>query len=162
MSLKRICEAGSETWQLNTATTRSQSGSLRVRERGSGWLDGFVSGTLAVQTCPLKPAAYVRRCGVRFEVVRGGTKRELRAFADDRSALACVARWAEYRASLSVDLLKADWNWNESGKFDFRDFGRFPRSSEWCGDLNYSATNESYFPGVTILRGFEQFRTYSW
>jgi len=26
MSLKRICEAGSETWQLNTATTRSQPG----------------------------------------------------------------------------------------------------------------------------------------
>lgn len=35
-------------------------GSLRVREAGSGWLDRFVSGTLAVQTCPLKPAAYVR------------------------------------------------------------------------------------------------------
>jgi len=47
------------------------AGSLRVRERGSGWLDRFVSGTLTVQTCPLKPAAYVRRCGVRFEVVRG-------------------------------------------------------------------------------------------
>lgn len=47
------------------------AGSLRARETGAGWLDRFVSGTLAVQTCPLKPAAYVRRCGVRFEVVRG-------------------------------------------------------------------------------------------
>lgn len=84
-------------------------GWLRVRETGSGCLDRFVSGTLAVQTCPLKPAAYVRQCGVRFGVVRGDgvhvtCRNETRgvarpcAFAsdegeDDRSVLARAVRW---------------------------------------------------------------------
>lgn len=167
MSLKRICEAGNEygSW------IQQRRGVSRVAKGlGGGWI-----GSLAEHwQCKHARLNRLRTCADAvsdlkwFAVTactwRVGTKRELRAFTYDAEGTRLfgiglchsTTRWAEYRASLSVDLLKADWNWSEGGKFDFRDFGRFPRSSEWCGDLNYSATNESYFPGTTILCGFSQ------
>lgn len=144
-------------------------------DRFGGSSRRFVSGTLAVQT-RLKPTAYVRQCGVKFEVIRGDgvhvTRWKLNAHLSRRRRRRrsfdigpCREPYIglEYRTSPSVDLLKAGWNWSEGGKFDSPDFGRFPCSSWWCGsDLNYSAANESYFPGVTILRGSECIRAYFW
>lgn len=104
-----------------------------------GCLDRFVSGTVAVQTRPLKPAAYVRQCGVRFEVVRGDgvhvTRRNEARGAAPRlrrawrtsdvvvaSALARAARRAEYRTSPSVDLLKAGLKLERRWKIRFSGF----------------------------------------
>lgn len=174
VSLKRVCEVESKTWRAAGYGDNEKSVRLLSSlDRFGGACRRFVSETLAVQT-RLKPTAYVRQCGVKFEVIRGDgvhVTRTKRAPSPTTTRTTTIVRywpvpwaahWVEYRTSPSVDLLKAGWNWSEGGKFDSPDFGRFPCSSWWCGDLNYFAVNESYFLEVTILRGSECIRTYSW
>lgn len=113
---KRAREGKNEIENARLDDDNEESGGLRrIRETGSGCLEGSLAERWQCKHTRLNRVAYVHQCSVRFEVVpgnrvyaspRASSPRAGRSFSTGMKRLGTVACRTEYRTS-PVDLLKA-------------------------------------------------------